>query len=67
MSDPMFGVTCSAITRHCSVNIAVLDSDFNPDTGTLVTFSPRLWATDRPIPTFYYGTCKYLHFVLPLF
>jgi len=55
MCDPMLGANCSAHTRRCEVRVAA-DPMIDPAAGTLVTFSPRLSATDRPIPTYYYGT-----------
>ena len=70
MNNPMKNATCwsdhygngpkyindNAIT--CSISIPALDVNWAvpPAKGTLVTISPRLWATNRPIPTFYRGT-----------
>lgn len=47
----MLGANCSAHTRRCEVRVAA-DPMIDPAAGTLVTFSPRLSATDRPIPTY---------------
>jgi hypothetical protein len=56
MSNPMGLASCSAATRRCEVQLVGEDPAFVPAASTLVTFSSRLWATNRPIPSFYHGT-----------
>ena len=56
MDDPLAGANCSAATRRCELQLKLYDPAFVPAANTLVTISPRLWATDQPIPTYYYGT-----------
>ena len=56
MQNPMGSANCSE--RTCTVGLAALDGDWvdPPPPGTLLTLSPRLWASKYPIPTFYKGT-----------
>jgi len=57
MNNPMGVAVCTA-GAVCRVGLQV-PVNWVPPLGSLVTFSPRIWSTEHPIPTFYKGS----HFV----
>ena len=70
MNNPMQGVTCSNSTRICVADLSVLDTTWsNPPlpSETLVTFSPRLWASKWAVPTFYRGMMSIYNTTLSTF
>jgi len=56
MGNPLGGGSvCNAVTRRCTMNL-VPAAVWTPPAGSLVTMSPRAWASKFPIPTYYKGS-----------
>eukprot|EP01079_Euglenida_sp_SAG-EU17-18_P000235 gene235-2379_t len=55
MTNPMASADCNTATRRCNVSLAYGPA-WPPPPGSLVTMSPRAFASKYAIPTYYKGT-----------